>query len=405
MIMAMVLLIQSLSATEASVQETGAYSFLYTQNNQDNTRSLFGARISPTGVERLKLNQQSYATYPWTDVLCVYHSTLFAMNYSGLYSLDLKTKQVTRLVCDVIPHYDQLTCVDHRAYGVSDRQGLPPTLVILDFDRLAYTTLCLNPAPCANAAIAVSPGHERLAYHTQDPNGFRIAVIKTKTGDLVCQSQPFDFQMPLISSVFAPPPLAWIDDHRILSIESLTRSKFLSLILKKRVINQLTVFHLDTGRLKDILTLPGNPLMHFPPKLMHPTTDVAPRLVMNSKGLVGDYRLNLKARKLVADTIQGTPYRLGQGRLLFRGTELGQTQRHQINVDPQGNRIVWLQDEDLYYHDHTQNSAVLVARACEIRGVTWIDPMPCKSNLSRSPLPDTWTRFEQRSLPQGLVQK
>lgn len=404
-IMAMVLLAQSLNATQASVQEIGAYSFMYTQNNQDNTRSLFAARLNSEGMERIKLDQKPYATYPWTDVLCLSGKTLFGMQYSDLYSLDLETGQTTRLICDVMPHYEQLSRLDHRAYGLSGRNDLQKNIVILDFDRLAYTTLCPNAVPCANAAVAVSPGHEFLAYHTQDPNGFRVTVIKTKTGEGVCQSPPFDFQMPMIASVFAPPPLAWIDEHRILSIESYTRSKFLSFMLKRRVTNQLTVFHVDTGRLTDILTLPGNPLMHFPPKLIQPTPGLAPRLVMNTQGLAGDYTVNLKSRKLVKDTIMGTPYRLVQGHLLFRETLLGQTRRDQVKVDPSSTRIVWLQNENLYYHDSTQASVILVAEHCEIRGVTWIDPKPSDPDPARSPLPDGWTSFEQRSLAQGASLK
>lgn len=399
-IMVLVFLAQSLNASHASVHDIRTYSFLYTQNNKDNTRSLFAASIQPMGIERLKLDQQSYATYPWTNILCLCHNTLFGMNHSGLYSLDLKTEQTTRLICDVMPHYEQLSCMDHRAYGVGRRRNdLPEEIVILDFDRLAYTTLCPDPVPCGNPAIAVSPGHEFLAYHTQDPNGFQLTVIKTETGELVCQSEPFDFQIPMIASVFSPPPLAWIDENRILSIESYTRGKFASLILKKRTINQLTVFHLDTGRLKYVLTLPGNPLMHFPPKLIPRTQSQAPRLVMNSIGLTGDCRVNLKDRKLVKDTIMGSPYMLSQGRLLFKNTELGHTKRHQVNVDPTGTRIVWLQDGNLYYHDDTKAGAILVAKGCEIRGVTWIGPKASGCDVPGTPLPDGWARFEQRTLP------
>ncbi|MCP4451957.1 MAG: hypothetical protein GY809_10875 [Planctomycetes bacterium] len=80
--------------------------------------------------------------------------------------------------------------------------------------------------------------------------------------------------------------------------------------------------------------------------------------------------------------------------LLFKNTELGHAKRHQVNVDPTGTRIVWLQNENLYYHDATQDGAILVATGCEIRGVTWIDPKASDRDLFRTPLPDGWTRFE-----------
>jgi len=398
-ITALVFLAQCLNASHASVQDIRTYSFLYTQNNTDNTRSLFAASIQLAGIERLKLDQQSYATYPWTDILCLCHNTLIGMNHSGLYSLDLKTELTTRLACDVLPRYERLSCLDHRAYGVCRNKDRRGNLVILDFDRLAYGILRLNPEPCSNPAIAVSPGHEFLAYHTQDPNGFQLTVVKTETGELICQSEPFDFQIPMISSVFFSPPLAWVDEHRILSVESYTRGKFASLILKKRTINQLTIFDLDTGRLKPVVSLPGNPLMHFPPTLIPPNPGLAPRLVTKIPGLTSDFRVNLKARKLVKDTIMGSPYRLCQGRLLFKHTELGHTKRHQISVDPTGTRIAWLQDGNLHYHDNTQAGAILVAKGCEIRGVTWIDPKASDGDLPRAPLSDGWTRFEQLALP------
>jgi len=59
-IIVMAFLAQSLNATHASVHDIGACSFLYTQNNKDNTRSLFAARINATDIERLKLDQQPY---------------------------------------------------------------------------------------------------------------------------------------------------------------------------------------------------------------------------------------------------------------------------------------------------------------------------------------------------------
>ena len=49
-IMVLVFLAQSLNASHASVHDIRTYSFLYTQNNRDNTRSLFAASIQPTGI-------------------------------------------------------------------------------------------------------------------------------------------------------------------------------------------------------------------------------------------------------------------------------------------------------------------------------------------------------------------
>lgn len=390
----MVFLTQGVNAAQASGHDRGAYRFLYTQNNQDNTRTLFAAGIGPTGVERLKLDQQPYATYPWTDILCLCHNTLFGMNHSGLYSLALDTQRTTRLVCDVTPPYEQLTCLDNRAYGVIRHNNETQKIVILDFDRRAYRTFRPDPEPCANPAIAVSPSHALLAYHTHDPNGFRLTVIKTETGEPVCQSQPFDFQLPMIASVFSPPPLAWVDENRVLFIDSYTRGKFLSRILKKRSLNQLTVFHLDTGRFRHILSLPGNPLAYFPPKLMQQPQSQFPRLLMKTPGAMGDYRVDLKARKLVKDSIMGSPYALRDGRLLFKNAVLGYTKRHQVNVDPTGTRVVWLQNEDLYYHDNTRTGPIRVAEGCVIRGVTWIDPDASDGDLSALPLPHGWTPLE-----------
>ncbi len=390
----MVFLVQTIHATCASVHQGAAHGFLYTQNNKDNTRSLFRVTVQPRGIVRQKLDQQPYATYPWTDTLCLRHNTLFAMNYSGLFGLDLETGRATRLVSDVLPHYDRLSCLDDRAYGLSRDNDQTQDIMILDFDRFAYRAFCPNPKPCDNPAIVPSPSHELLAYYTHDPNGYRLAVIKTETGELVCQSPPFEFQLPMIASVFSPPPLAWVDEHRILSIETYTRGKFASLILKKRKINQLTVLNLNTGRFRHISTLPGNPLTHFPPQMIQPITNLTPRLVVRTFGiLTDDYRVNLEARKLVKDSIMGSPYRLDQGRLLFKGTALGQANRYQVNVDPTGTRIVWLQDGNLHYHDDTRADAILVAKECEIRGVTWIDPKAWGRDLSGTPLPDGWTRF------------
>lgn len=387
-------LCHSINASHASAIEISDYSFLYTQNNKDNTRALFAASIRPSGVERIKLDHQSYATYPWTDIVCLCHNRLFAMKHTGLQGLDLETGQVKRVVGETLPHYERLSYLDNRAYGIHHRNGSPHTLVILDFDRLAYRQFRPNPTPCYNPAVAVSPDHELLAYHTQDPNGYLLTVIKTDTGELVCQSRPFDFQLPMIASVVSPPPLAWVDQNRILSIESYTRDGFLTFILKKRTFNQLIEFRLDRRRIRDILTLPGNPMAYFPPRMVPQTNGQPPRLVQYSGGLTGDYRVDLKARKLVKDGIMGSPYRLNEKTLYFGDRALGHTRYHELRVDPARSRVAWLENGDLHYHDDTQANPILVAKGCDIRGLTWIDPGASGRDLSETPLPQGWTRFE-----------
>ena len=74
-------------------------------------------------------------------------------------------------------------------------------------------------------------------------------------------------------------------------------------------VHMLSKANVNTGQTEDILPLPGNPYMRFAPDLVQDNLGVGPRVKITYQEN-GDYRLDLKNKKLVEDDLITGDYRM-----------------------------------------------------------------------------------------------
>lgn len=224
------------------------------------------------------------------------------------------------------------------------------------------------------------------------------------SGEISQANKPIRLMMPGIASTFYLPPLVWLDTEKVLTI----RTEQIETDPNKLfggAVNKLTFLDITTGKIEDILSLPGDPHWRFSPDLIQDYAEPGPRVCMRD-GDLGDYRLDAVAGNLVEnDTVNGDY--LIYGKYLFHGeNDLGPVERKHLKVAPDGKRAIWISDGKLLFHDIAAKTIHVVTEKKEAEGVLlWLTKEDLPPAAETESLPEGWIAFEDRPQPEPEPQE
>jgi len=383
------------------------YDFVFTRldvrEGQESARTLVMAAVTADGFEFRDVETSPYGSYRWDEPLCVTGRTLYCINGSDLVSIHLGTSRSellsfrsVRSECTIVNPHMAWTYSDNRLYGMQ-QAGEVTTLRVLDFEKFAYRDIAVLEIGTPGRAMAISPDHKRLAYFVQDPNGYLLTVVDVGSGEVTLPCEPVKFILPMIASVLGSgPPLVWIDSERVLCLCSEVLGEDPGSFGGRRGIHKLMILNAADGEMEDVVVLPGNPYIRFAPDLVQDNTGLG-LLYQVQHGGLGYYRVDIEARKLVEDNRIAGGYSLNNGNLFHEEKVLGPADRRDVKVSEDGKRCLWVRDKQLFYHDDTWKSAVLVAENCErAKGLLWLDKEDLQAKAHVTAAPAGWTAFKDR---------
>ena len=412
--------------------------FLFTRYNQgSSTRTLVLAHIINNGIQLTDISTEDFGKYHWGDPICVIGGQLYSSNYNNLYCINLLTREFEEFSIrpDRPPFsifnfsFDNIeTCfADSSFYGIT-LQGNISILRQLDFKKRAYRDIAEVNLTQSNI-IAISPDNKRLAYFdiqkddaaypSTNREGYFLTIVDTETGKITQPSKPINFQVALIASSFPGIPIIWINSETVVFIRTNIPESDKELDLDSDGEHILSIASVDTGEIEDILPLPGNPFMRFAPSLIQDYKGIGPRVHFGHEKY-GDYRLDLKNRKLVEDDLISGDYRISFGHLYYKGKNLGYAERKDIHVSDDSKRVIWMSarkltdssnaednetahrnaiqsnDTTLYYYDESLNEPVSIARVYNSTGF-WLKAEDLKMQSSKINLSSKWTLLKNIS--------
>jgi len=411
-------LAKEVETNEDSVVETPAvepktalgidqYDFIFTRldqkGGQESTRTLVMAMVTADEFEFRDVETSPYASYRWAEPLCVTGRILYCIDGSDLVSIDLASSQSELLSswsvkseCTMINPRSAWTCADNRLYGM-EQSGDITTLRLLDFGKSAYCDIAIVEIGTPGRAMAVSPDHKRLAYFVQDPNGYLLTIVDVESGEVTLPSEPVTFIIPMIASTLGGgPPLVWIDSDKVLCLCSEILGEDPNSLGGRKGVHKLVQINATTGEMEDVILLPVNPYIRFAPDMIQDYIGTGLLFQVQHGGL-GYYRVDIEARKLVEDNRVAGNYSLYNGYLFHGEKELGPAGRKDVKVSEDGKRCLWIRDKQLFYHDDTRESGMLVAGNCEkAEGLLWLNKDDLQVKTDATGKLAGWTAFKDR---------
>ncbi len=376
--------------------------FLFTRRDgaegQEGTKTLVLGKVTAEGFELRDIHATPEFRYPWEKPLCAVGGILYGTKGSDLFSVNLATSQMEVLssaargsVCTIIVSY---IYADGRLYGIAPDEEVS-TLRVLDFNKGAYRDICTLESGWGDNPT-ISPDHKHLAYFVTEPNGFLLTVVDVDSGQVAQPSEPIGFVVPSIASTFYAPPLIWVDAQRVLCIRTEVMREDPNSLSGGEAMHKLTFIHAVTGKMEDILVLPGNPYMRFCPALIQDYIGVGPRVHM-LHGDLGDYRLDLASGKLVEDDTVNGDYGVSDGYLFQGEKELGPAERDHVRVSPDAKRAIWFSGGELFYHDVAQEAPIPVTDQGEVVGaLMWFRDEDLQARREAGQTPAGWRAFGGR---------
>ena len=405
--------------------------FMFTRYNQEpSTRTLVLAHITANGIVLKDIVTEDFGTYHWGDPICVTGGKLYSKSYSTLYSIDLLTKETEQLsvrsnTLDYSFNFSASTVfADNCLYGLA-RKGNTIILRQLDFERGAYRDIANVSKAQPSKDIAISPERKRLAYFATQPgdvtypstnkDGYFLTIVDVETGQISQLAKPINFIVAMIASSFPGIPTIWLDSETVAFVRTKVPVGNNPLDTDSGAVHMLSTANVNTDVVEDILPLPGNPYVRFAPDLIQDNVGIGPRVWIRHEEQ-GDYRLDLKNRKLVEDDLVAGDYRIAFGHLYYKDRDLGPAERGNINVSSDGKRVIWksaeqitynnAQDREaayraamqsnntqLYYYDEAQDEPVPIAKVYNSVGL-WIKPDDLKTQQLKNNLSEEWTALK-----------
>jgi len=386
-------------AAKSEAAESAYDHFLYLRHNLEKgsavTDTLVLAKITPQGLQQRDAFTQNNLHVAWKPVGVV-GGRLYAMKLEKLIAIDLGTGKAEGIESWVVRYaYDRGR---GRFYALVRRPN-QNGLVVRAFDFLNRTERDLAILPEGPSAfgprqpMAISPDGRRLALFCPMENvfwgpRFRLHVVDLETGSVQTPG-------PLLGAVRHAtgggdvdegPPAVWLDAATLLVVHEVSGRAGRDRRPDAGPAGsdlKVAVLDVTTGKLNDLLTLPRwNAELHEP-SLRPPGDDGLARILL---GELGQYRIDLRSRRLAEDDRIRGDYRFSGGRhvqrLYWHDTQLAQAERipefavsstgpewiPDISVSPDGRRLVWLTgrepDAEVRCHDAAANRVRVVARGC-----------------------------------------
>lgn len=352
--------------------------FLYVRHNQKGgvakTDTLVLARVTSGGFEQRDLYTKNNFNIGWTP-LCVIDGTVYGVKIDDLIAIDVATGRAERICSHVRSHAYNAG----RLYTIVPTGGDKPVLRVFDFHKRAYRDVGPVDVDWSRPPIAVSPDHRRLAFfeglgNVKTASSFRLHLVDLKTGRVETPG-PTVHSMPFMTGggdVCDGPPFVWLDPKTILLVHDVPKNvpkdpaRFISFSGGEVGVATMDV---TGGKLTDLLKLPRWQRRLREPYLRPLGKDGVPRIVM---GELGQYRIDVRAKRLLEDDRIGGDYRWSRGRqperLSHGKTPLIEAERiPEVAVSPGGRRLVWLTkrgstDAELRYHDAYDKAVRVVAQ-------------------------------------------
>ena len=380
------------------------------EQRQDTVRTLVLGHITANGLEFKDIETDTYGRYRWGEPVCVTGGKLYSFKYSELICIDLATKQSERLSSRTsgskynIINPSTSTCfADKCLYGLGEMENTK-ILRLIDFEKAAYRDIVNVNTVLPHNFIAISPDRKRLAYFSSDPNdgiypssnkgGYFLTIVDVESGEVTLPAEPIDFLVAAIASSFPGIPIVWIDSETVAFIRTEIQEKERNLFSSGSAVHMLSIVNADIGQMEDIMPLPGNPYMRFAPDLIQDNVGVGPRVCIKHEDQ-GDYRLDIKTRKLVEDDMLGGDYSISYGHLFYGDKNLGPAERRHLKISPDAKRIIWIQDDQLFYHDDAQENGVQITEAYLSEGVgLWLKQEDLRSRAAGGSLSAEWIAFK-----------
>jgi hypothetical protein len=213
---------------QAGDAEDAAGDFLFTRMIRDERGRrvafrIVAAKVRLDGFELREL-PTNFGPNQCARMLHVTNGNVYAIDQSNLYAVDLQTGQKRELVRRL-----------YSAWAQAGRIVFPPhdsdELVLYDLNAEKVVTrwpkairYALTPQgqPIAENRYALSPDGTRLAFYSVLPGAGRFALFfcdvqGVKTGSLV----EFQYAGEINGIAVPHPPLAWLDRHRVVSVETI----------------------------------------------------------------------------------------------------------------------------------------------------------------------------------------
>ncbi len=374
--------------------KSGTYEyFLFTCD--DSKRSLFLAKVTPEGLQLRKIDIGTTLNSS-AEPLCVKGGVFYAISGSSLYAINLENGTAETL--SSTSGGEQYTLInlfyahdlrDGRLYGISE-----PNLRVLDLEKKAYRDITTLKEDHSIKHGGVSPDQKYFAYFGNDPNGQMLTIVDTETGKSSKPCKAIKFNVPGISSWFYNPPLVWLDNKNILFIrtEDQNTSKL------NDNVNMLAIADIQTGMIKDIAPLPGNPDFDFTPALIQDNLVSGLRIDFESTNIsrgrgkkLGRYRLDIEAGKLVEDEAAGGDYTVLSGYLFYGQTELGPAEHKRLKISPDGKFAAWVNEGRLFYYGGKGLTAMEAAQGLSPESILlWLKDEDLKLRTAAADIPSGW---------------
>jgi hypothetical protein len=342
--------------------------FIYLRHDNDRgaarTDSLVLVKVTGEGVAARPAYSKNNLHVDWHP-LCVRGGKLYGITIGTLVAIDL-----AKGVAEELGHgLESFTCLDGRLYAFARAPESGLWLREYDLGARAFR----NVARWTNSSwlgwrpppLRVSPDLSHVAWFAASNSSafsrsYYLSMADTTTGAIQrCgEGIPAREFMTGGGTVADGPPFAWRDAATILVVRDLSKNP-LSMMRINPMPGQarfgpfnpeggapemiLASLDTTTGQTTDLVRLPRFEPEIGEPCFRPPDEAGAPRLVL---GRLGQYRLDLAARRLLEDNGLAGGYRYQQGgdpeELFYKTTLLESGQKiPQVAVSPDGRRIAW----------------------------------------------------------------
>ena len=375
--------------------------FFYVSTNDADgaaqTDSLVMVKVTVDGFQQREVFTQTNLSLNWQP-LFVCGGKLYALKYDEFIAIDLASGKAEKMEGRIASRTFQGGLLFAQVFrDVKDSvlrvfdvaKGACRDVAPIDFNRRRRPAQPYRERP----PIAASPDLTQLAFFDGldigkglYPNAFRLNLIDVKTGKGTAVGPEVH------SMTFSTgggdrndgPPFVWLDPQMILLVHDVKGQHTLDIPSRPKVVVYgpdsppwLAVVDVTNGTMTDVLTLPKWQRRFGEPYLRPLGADGVPGIVL---GELGQYRIDLKAKRLVEDDTMGGDYRYSRGRqperLLWGKTLLWESGRgigpvrdkriYDLSVSPDGRGAVWFTklnpSAELYYHGYGEQEVRVVVR-------------------------------------------
>ncbi|MCC6488866.1 MAG: RNA polymerase sigma factor, partial [Candidatus Hydrogenedentes bacterium] len=349
------------TAGESGAQDAAAGGKIYdrfffirynTEKDRVQSSTLIVATLTPDGIE---FTDGYTRSGQWSRLWPLYTGAgkVFAevSEEGALISIDTQTGYVEK-----VASVERLCAGPGKLYQAI-RNGDTATIRVYDFTRQAHRDLVRIPWNSQIRDIEVSPDNRYLAYFApkRDSGGSGgavnwsytqvLKVVDLKSGTLTEVGSPIEHREPAISSdIYGTPPFVWLDSTHVLVVRAVNDSgkPSDSVVYSDDSKRYLASIDTNTGETKDLVEIPGNPIMSRV-RLRQGELDGQP--IVDVQGL-GKFQIDADGGSLSEYDGIGGVYRLTRtenGYTLYDSQKVVSTMTGNVDyaVSPDGRQIFW----------------------------------------------------------------